>query len=68
MLRKRYRYHLNQAEGLIIHFSLISMNKKVIGQTELNGFVMATRVADRGIIDANTANEKSNNNTFRIKI
>tara|TARA_S200000501_G_scaffold344092_2_gene355581 strand:- start:10912 stop:11046 length:135 start_codon:yes stop_codon:yes gene_type:complete len=44
------------------------MNKKVIGQTELNGFVMATRVADRGIIDANTANEKSNNNTFRIKI
>jgi hypothetical protein len=44
------------------------MDKKVIGQTELNGFVMATRVADRGIIDTNTANEKSNNNTFRIKI
>ena len=59
VLRKRHRYHLNQAKGLISHFSLISVDKKVIGQTELNGFVMATMTAGRGIIRAEFANNKS---------
>ena len=67
VLRKRYRYHLNQAKGLTSHFSLISVDKKVIGQTELNGFVMATMTAGRGIIRAEFANDKSNKKTLGLK-
>jgi len=67
VLRKGYRYHLNQAKGLTSHFSLISVDKKVIGQTELNGFVMATMTAGRGIIRAEFTNDKSNKKTLGLK-